>query len=441
MGADYNPLTAFLEEAEETLVPSLVVTTPSSPVPKEKEDKSEKEKDKDKDSGHLLIVGCNDWESMGAPEPLGLDIPHLLKFKSPVANVFSSSTSAHFMLTLTNGKLYSCGNNLRGQLGLGDCQTRTYPTEVPLDKFFKCSKKSVNFKSSKTVVKKVATGSSHTLLLMSDGILYATGAANCGQIGTLGQSTGIPAEIEKFTKLCENIQDIACGAEHSLYCTSDGKLFSCGHPNYGVLGHGTKGEYIQKAGTISYDFVYSPELVDTFLTKDNKSKIISKYSSKEVHVTAVTAGKHHSACVLSLKNDDDDDDNDKASGSTHSRIYTWGFGGFGRLGHNCTDDELRPRELSFFSSLRYAVDQLNCGNTYTCAITQQRQFYFWGKLPNSPRGESQMYPKAQEELYDFNVHSIGAGSQFIAVAADDYCMGWGKPVGGKLGLEGDAISS
>ena len=52
-----------------------------------------------------------------------------------------------------------------------------------------------------------------------------------------------------------------------------------------------------------------------------------------------------------------------------------------------------------------------------------------------------MYPKVQEELYDFNVRTIGVGSQFIAVATKDSCLAWGRPVAGKFGLEGEAISS
>ena len=41
----------------------------------------------------------------------------------------------------------------------------------------------------------------------------------------------------------------------------------------------------------------------------------------------------------------------------------------------------------------------------------------------------------QAELMEFPVHAVGAGSQFIVVASADVCIGWGKPIGGKLGLE------
>jgi len=47
----------------------------------------------------------------------------------------------------------------------------------------------------------------------------------------------------------------------------------------------------------------------------------------------------------------------------------------------------------------------------------------------------------QQELYDWNVHCVGAGSSFIVVASSDVCIGWGVPVAGKLGLEADARST
>ena len=126
-----------------------------------------------------------------------------------------------------------------------------------------------------------------------------------------------------------------------------------------------------------------------------------------------------------------------------NRLFTWGFGGYGRNGHNSGDDELVPRELTFFSKPNpsHQVRDIVAGGTFSCVITETRQLYFWGKLPNSPRGEAQTYPKLQPELFDWNIRCVGAGSQFIVVASADVCIGWGKPVGGKLGLEGDIASS
>lgn len=52
-----------------------------------------------------------------------------------------------------------------------------------------------------------------------------------------------------------------------------------------------------------------------------------------------------------------------------------------------------------------------------------------------------MYPKIQDELYDWPVRCVGAGSSWIMVGAENACIAWGSPVAGKFGLEGDARQS
>lgn len=62
-------------------------------------------------------------------------------------------------------------------------------------------------------------------------------------------------------------------------------------------------------------------------------------------------------------------------------------------------------------------------------------------MSNSPRGEAQTYPKLQDELYDWSVNAVAAGSNLIVVSADDASVAWGVPVAGKLGLEGSAATT
>ena len=126
-----------------------------------------------------------------------------------------------------------------------------------------------------------------------------------------------------------------------------------------------------------------------------------------------------------------------------NRVFTWGFGGYGRNGHNNGDDEHRPRELTFFSrpTPQQQVRKICAGGTFSCAVTESSSFYFWGKLPNSPRGEAMVYPRMQQELYNWNVNCIAAGSSFVVVSSHEVCIGWGVPVAGKFGLEGDVRGS
>ena len=46
-----------------------------------------------------------------------------------------------------------------------------------------------------------------------------------------------------------------------------GRLLTFGSPQDGQLGGGTTGEFIEKAGKISYDLVLSPTVISTFYMK------------------------------------------------------------------------------------------------------------------------------------------------------------------------------
>jgi Regulator of chromosome condensation (RCC1) repeat len=216
--------------------------------------------------GDLLITGCNDWDNMTSREASGLEVPHLIRLKAPVSRVFSSSSSCHLFLTLNTGDLYSFGKNSNGQLGLGDKITRIYPTIVKVSEF------------SKYRVSQVASGKNHTLLVMSDGEIFACGANNFGQCG-LGDGKSQKEDQNKFKVIPFGfpVREAACGENHSIFCTRDGQLYTFGHPEFGQLGHGTNGIFHQegggKRGGLQHKFIAKPQKVNVFCTKDAKGKL------------------------------------------------------------------------------------------------------------------------------------------------------------------------
>lgn len=66
--------------------------------------------------------------------------------------------------------------------------------------------------------------------------------------------------------LCFAFQ-VACGAEFTAIIDNRGRLLTFGSPQDGQLGGGTTGEFIEKAGKISYDLVLSPTPITTFISK------------------------------------------------------------------------------------------------------------------------------------------------------------------------------
>jgi alpha-tubulin suppressor-like RCC1 family protein len=84
------------------------------------------------------------------------------------------------------------------------------------------------------ITKSVAAGGSHSLILKTDGTLFACGLNMNGQ---LGDGTGIDRHIP--VQIMTGVQSVAAGFIHSLILKTDGTLFGCGYNGDGELGDGT----------------------------------------------------------------------------------------------------------------------------------------------------------------------------------------------------------
>ena len=52
------------------------------------------------------------------------------------------------------------------------------------------------------------------------------------------------------------------------------------------------------------------------------------------------------------------------------RVFTWGFGGYGRLGHSEQKDEMVPRMLKFFDGPNRGAVMIGAGSTYSLAVSE-----------------------------------------------------------------------
>lgn len=78
-----------------------------------------------------------------------------------------------------------------------------------------------------------AGGGAHSLLLKSDGTLWAAGRDTEGQLGT-----GDNNDVYSFVKVLTGVSAVSEGSGCSLALKSDGTLWATGRNDYGQLGTG-----------------------------------------------------------------------------------------------------------------------------------------------------------------------------------------------------------
>uniref|UniRef100_A0A667H7F8 Regulator of chromosome condensation 2 n=1 Tax=Lynx canadensis TaxID=61383 RepID=A0A667H7F8_LYNCA len=289
------------------------------------------------------------------------------------------------------------GRNEKGQLGHGD----TKRVEAP---------KLIEGLSHEVIVS-AACGRNHTLALTETGSVFAFGENKMGQLGLGNQTDAVPSPAQIMYN-GQPITKMACGAEFSMIMDCKGNLYSFGCPEYGQLGHNSDGKFIARAQRIEYDCELVPRRVAIFIEKTKDGQILPV---PNVVVRDVACGANHTLVLDSQK-----------------RVFSWGFGGYGRLGHAEQKDEMVPRLVKLFDFPGRGAAQIYAGYTCSFAVSEVGGLFFWGAT-NTSR-ESTMYPKAVQDLCGWRIRSLACGKSSIIVAADESTISWGpSPTFGELG--------
>ena len=56
------------------------------------------------------------------------------------------------------------------------------------------------------------------------------------------------------------------------------------------------------------------------------------------------------------------------------RVFTWGFGGYGRLGHTDQKDEFVPRMVKMFEGPNRGAVSIAAGSSYSMAVTEPGKY-------------------------------------------------------------------
>lgn len=159
----------------------------------------------------------------------------------------------HTAAIVSDGTLWTFGDNNRGQLGLGNNTDYNTPQQVSLSN-----------------VIAVACGGSHTTTILSDESLWAFGYNVQGQ---LGLENNINYNTPQQVKSLSNVILVACGFYYTAIILSDGSLWTFGDNSRGQLGLGNNINYNKPQKVTTYTCV-----ANLF---DNVARAVAKIDSDQ----------------------------------------------------------------------------------------------------------------------------------------------------------------
>lgn len=360
------------------------------------------------EGGQLLFVGGTDWKEIGRSKGVNAEreehypnlwLPHKLKNLLDIKVMFVAAGPAavHALIGDSSGNVWTWGRNEKGQLGQGDLTNRNIPTIVvsPLLEGKK--------------VTGAAGGRHHSVVMTQDGESFSWGLNQQGQLG-MGALKKMPAvkgfedvQTSPVKALVSDVTQVSAGVDFTLWLCN-GKIKSAGNPQYGQTGDGDDHQYNAKESSIQMCFEpqHTPKTV--------------KGPLSEKTVTRITCGQQHSIAV------------DNEGGA-----WSWGNGGYGRLGHKVQQDEHLPRRLEEGLKGRVTVPagSIVVASTTASFCNSNIGVHSWGKL--KANGDNQMYPAVLYDLSGWNVRSMACGPNHFVVAADNSTITWGQATNGELG--------
>jgi alpha-tubulin suppressor-like RCC1 family protein len=148
---------------------------------------------------------------------------------------------AHSVLLDTLGRMFSCGYNDRGQLGVGN--------RIASGSYKIIDAASV---ASERIVA-VACGQQHNVASSDTGKVFTWGSGTLGQLGL--DSVGdrlMPHSLDAFPEDDAFIVDVACGSNHSMVLSRLGVVYGFGHSEYQQMGDGEAGADLVHAARYYY---------------------------------------------------------------------------------------------------------------------------------------------------------------------------------------------
>ncbi|KAH0697273.1 uncharacterized protein [Solanum tuberosum] len=255
-------------------------------------------------------------------------------------------------------------------------------------------------------VKSVSCGEYQTCALTFSGELYTWGDNSfCAEL--VGEEKKRSHWLPN--RVCGSLDGVkisyvACAEWHTAIVSTSGQLFTYGDGTFGVLGHG------------NLQSVAQPKEVE---------------SLRGLWVKCVACGPWHTAAVVEVIVDR------LKFNNPGGKLFTWGDGDKGRLGHPGEETKLLPTCVA--KLVEHDFIQVSCASTLTIALSSTGKVYMMGSAVHGQLGNPEAKDKSlvlvQGKLREEFITEISSGSYHVTVLTSRGSVyTWGKGANGQLGL-------
>jgi alpha-tubulin suppressor-like RCC1 family protein len=346
-----------------------------------------------------------------------------------------SAGQYHSLVTSGTGEIWSFGSGENGILGHGGEGHEAVPRQI----------EALNH----VVVKQVAAGGLHSIVLTRDGDVFTWGYGHYGQLGHGNKrDQNVPKQVEGLT----NVTDIAAGVFHSLAVVEAGAVYTWGSNYSGKLGLGDHGVGTHRnvptevPGVNEVVAVAAGQYHSFALSRDGTAMACGNNDYGQLGL-GDTDARDTFTVVAGLRGvvDIDAGQNHTVAVTAEGGLFTWGTGREMGHGGDHTTQRLVPTKVTGGGIGEAVVVQVAAGLYHSMALTTTGELYAWGKGLDGQLGhggtEHLAVPKVVGGIEGTVVGMAGGEEHSLVTAAEGRVLVFGSGAEGSLGLGAEVVEA
>ena len=389
----------------------------------------------------------------------------------------------HTVMLTNDGKAYAIGDNTYGQLSNGN-NVPSETTPVAVRK---------NSENIFTGIKEIKAGDKTTVIVTTDGKLYACGMNDNNELGIENKEI-LDVNTPQENKNIENVIFANIGTNHVVAIKEDGEVDAFGNGKNGELGSRNDknsiipvmvGKDIIRTNTnnvtlkvnqgttiegyVDYFNIFNNDIKNiNYTSKDtsvatlediqendvndetqNESKKFKiRLSGKKTGTTILTANQENTdnigviqvEVVPETENEITISPNVITNGShtislrTDGKVFTWGDNTYGQLGNGTVKTSDEPVEVTFPEGT--IITQIAAGENHNVALDSNGNVWTWGRNNNYQIGNTRANQYTPYKVSNLpKVIKISAGNNnTMVITENNELYAWGLNAYGDLGL-------